>query len=216
MNSKNNRDLIITSFFCLLPILFALIFYSQLPSEMPSHWNFKGEVDGYMAKDLVVFGLPIILLIFNFIVHIAINNNPKEKAVPIVFIKLSKWIIPVLSIILSSLTILVALGYKLPITTIVLSIVGIMFIGIGKYLPKCKQNYVVGIKLPWTLNSEENWNRTHCLAGYLFIIVGVLMIITSLINLKSSNLSGIILIGLIIVVVIIPTIYSLILYKKGI
>ena len=54
---------------------------------------------------------------------------------------------------------------------------GLVFIIIGNYLPKCKQNYTVGIKLPWTLNSEENWNKTHRLAGYVFMLCGIMQIV---------------------------------------
>ena len=49
-------------------------------------------------------------------------------------------------------------------------LIGVMFVIMGNYMHKIKQNYSVGIKLPWTLNSEENWNRTHRLGSWLFVI----------------------------------------------
>ena len=87
--------------------------------------------------------------------------------------------------------------------------VGVLLIALGNYLPKCKQNYTVGIKLPWTLNSEENWNRTHHLSGYLFILAGIVMTITAFIP-KAAFLT----LPFILIAAIIPMIYSFVLLKK--
>ena len=57
-----------------------------------------------------------------------------------------------------------------------------MFIGLGNYMPKLKQNYTIGIKVPWTLNSEENWNMTHRMAGKVYVVAGVISIIIALLN----------------------------------
>ena len=57
--------------------------------------------------------------------------------------------------------------------------IGVLFMIIGNYLPKCKQNYTMGIKLPWTLDDEENWNRTHRFAGFLWVAGGVVIAINA-------------------------------------
>ena len=56
--------------------------------------------------------------------------------------------------------------------------VGLIFIVIGNYLPKCRHNYTVGIRLPWTLDDEDNWNHTHRFAGYVWIIAGVVTLLS--------------------------------------
>ncbi|MBI9095831.1 MAG: SdpI family protein [Sphaerochaeta sp.] len=56
----------------------------------------------------------------------------------------------------------------------------LLFLVIGNYLPKCKHNYTVGIKIPWTLASEENWNRTHRFAGWVWIIASILLLVSAL------------------------------------
>ena len=38
---------------------------------------------------------------------------------------------------------------------------GLMFMVIGNYLPKVKQNNTIGIRVIWTLQDEENWNAAH-------------------------------------------------------
>ena len=118
---------------------------------------------------------------------------------------------PVISLIVCTTTLVYALGYKISISRIVPALIGILFIILGNYLPKCKQNYTVGIKLPWTLNSEENWNRTHHLSGYLFILAGVIMLMTAFIPQAEF-----LMLVTIIIAVFVPMVYSFILYKKGI
>jgi len=90
-------------------------------------------------------------------------------------------------------------------------LMGLLFILIGNYLPKTKQSYTMGIKLPWTLASEENWNRTHRLAGFLWVLGGVYFIVMSFIG--WSLIAFLIPLA---VMVLIPAVYSYLLYRKGI
>ena len=79
---------------------------------------------------------------------------------------------------------------------------------IGNYLPKCKQNYTLGIKLPWTLDDEENWNRTHRFAGFLWVVGGVLIAINAFLEWEWLFLV------VVFAMVLIPAIYSYLYYKK--
>ncbi len=88
--------------------------------------------------------------------------------------------------------------------------VGIVFMILGNYMHKVKQNYTVGIKIPWTLDSEENWNRTHRLASWLWILSGVVFLINGILQL------GWLLVAILMVSVLVPIVYSFVLYKKGI
>ncbi|MDA6215520.1 SdpI family protein, partial [Escherichia coli] len=79
-------------------------------------------------------------------------------------------------------TYLIALGVDFSIEIFISALIGVFFIVLGNYMPKLQQNYTIGIKLPWTLNSEENWNRTHRLGGKLYIVMGIAMILMSFID----------------------------------
>ena len=70
------------------------------------------------------------------------------------------------------------LGYNLFINRVPELLVGILFIVIGNYLPQCKPNYFVGIKTPWTLSNEEVWRKTHRFSGKVFVILGIIMILS--------------------------------------
>ena len=102
-------------------------------------------------------------------------------------------------------------------TMAVFFIIGVMFIGLGYYMPKLKQNYTIGIKVPWTLNSEENWNMTHRMAGKLYVVAGVISIIIALLNNVLSDEVTIIIFMVVFLVTGIGSVaYSFWLYKvKG-
>ena len=89
---------------------------------------------------------------------------------------------------------------------------GVLFIILGNYLPKTKHSYSMGIKLPWTLNSEENWNRTHRLSGFLWVIGGALFLMLTFFGWWNLY----VLLGIILAMTLIPTVYSYLLYRKGI
>ncbi|MFQ9152253.1 MAG: SdpI family protein [Blautia sp.] len=120
------------------------------------------------------------------------------------------WLVPVVSVITCMSIYGLALGMDIDIGVIVNIMVGIMFIILGNYVHKVKQNYTVGMKLPWTLNSEENWNRTNRMTGWILILSGLLFLMNSLL-LKTEIVFAVILL-----VILVPMIYSFILYKKGI
>ena len=204
------KILIITSIVILLPIVAGVILWNQLPEEIPSHWNISGEIDGWSSKPFAVFGLPLILCVIHWICVLATASDPKsvnhqKKALTLVF-----WITPVLSVLLGAITYSTALGNAVKVEVIMTIFIGLLFTVIGNYLPKCKQNYTIGFKLPWTLNSEENWNRTHRLAGRISVICGVAITL-----LGFFGFTWIMFISFI-AITLIPTIYSYILFRKGI
>jgi len=96
----------------------------------------------------------------------------------------------------------------LNVPMIISMLVGIMFIIVGNYLPKCRQSYTMGIKLPWTLNDEGNWNATHRVGGWVWTFCGVAMLVTAFLGIFW------ILIGVMLIAVVVPTIYSYLYYRK--
>lgn len=161
--------------------LLTIVFYNKLPDLIPIHWNASGEIDGYGPKILGAFMAPVIMIFtwtgMKYLPKIDPRKNNYEK-----FEKSYSVIVSLLItffLILHVVTLLAAMGYKVSIDKIVPSIVGILFIVIGNYLPKSKSNYFYGIKTPWTLSSDVSWRKTHRLGGKLFIISGVVIILSS-------------------------------------
>ena len=208
---KNRKTMMIwTTALCLLPVVIGLMLWDRLPNQVPSHWNFAGEIDGYSSKAMAVFGLPLFMAAMNLFLHFMLDKDPKSANMSEVLKLISYLILPVLSVVLLSITYLVALGINVQVQMVIPVLIGVLFIAIGNYLPKCRQNYTMGIKTPWTLNSPENWARTHRLGGFCFTIGGILMLLCALPGLWWLMIPSIIICS------VVPMGYSYLLYRKGI
>lgn len=209
MIKKYKKTIIITSLLTLVPSVIGLLMWNQLPEQVPIHFNLQGEADNYSGKAFAVFGLPFMMLAFHLICCFASFIDPKGNNYNDKMMKLVFGICPALSILLCSSVYLIAMGKGVKIGFIISLFEGILFIIVGNYLPKCKQTYTMGIKLPWTLNDEENWNKTHRLAGKLWFIGGVIICATAVLS------NFFILMTVTLVMCIVPTVYSYTLYKKS-
>ena len=210
MIKRNLKVLIISSIVTLLPIAAGLILWNQLPEQMPTHWNAAGEIDGWSSKAFAVFGLPLIILAAQWLCVVSTSADPKKQNHSGKVLHLVFWIIPIISVVMGAVTYAAALGVGIRVEVVMPILVGLVLTIIGNYLPKCKQNYTVGIKIPWTLNSEENWNRTHRFAGWLWTFCGIAIILTGF-------LGGFwILMIIMLLMVFAPIFYSFLLYRKGI
>lgn len=210
MVKKNWKTLVITSVIILLPILAGLILWEQLPEQIPSHWNAAGEIDGWSSKSFAVFGMPLILLGIQWLCVLGTGADPKKHNHSEKILHLVLWIIPIINALLSALTYAVALGKEVRMEVAMPVFIGLVLAIVGNYLPKCKQSYTIGIKLPWTLSSEENWNRTHRFAGWLWMVCGLVMMLTGFFG------GFWIFFGIVLVMVLVPVIYSYSLHRKGI
>lgn len=203
--------LIIGSIIILLPIAAGLILWDKLPGTFVSHWNAQGEADGFAGKDMMIFGVPLIFLALQWLCVIATAADPKNKNQSPKAFNLVLWIMPVFSVIISAIMYSIALGAELNITVIVTALIGVMFIIIGNYLPKCRVNHTIGIKLPWTINDEEVWNRTHRFTSWFWVAGGVIMVISAFLITKWAI--GVMM-ALVLMLAIIPTVYSYVIFRK--
>ena len=135
-------------------------------------------------------------------------NDPKKKNIGKMMFTVVFWIIPIVSLFANGATLLYALGWKVDISLIISILIGFVFILLGNYLSKNRQNYTVGIKLPWTLSSEENWDKTHRMASKLWVVGGILIIANGFIR------NTILLLFVLIILIVVPTAYSFFLYRK--
>lgn len=211
------RTIIITSLITLAPIVLGLILWNKLPDTIATHWGVDGTANGWTSKTTAIIGLPIFLLITHLICVFATFNDPKKKNIhrkPLTFIL---WIVPLISVICNGATLMIAMGIDLSMDLIVSIVIGIMFIVLGNFMPKLQQNYTVGIKIPWTLNSVENWNRTHRFGGKVYIALGfAMMLMTLLDNLFGGTATVAIILIITIGGSMLPVAYSFYLYRKGI
>ena len=208
MIKKNLPKLIITSVITLIPVVIGLILWNKLPDQVPVHWDINGAVDGYATRTQAVFAMPFVLVAFHWICVLGTLLDPKKQNINDKMFTLVLWIIPVISLLCNSLVYATALGHRVSVEIIMPLFMGALFVIIGNYLPKCKQSYTMGIKLPWTLDDEENWNKTHRLAGFLWVVGGVVIM--------ASAITGVFWIFFVLLVpmVAVPVVYSYLLYRK--
>ena len=211
MNKKNLRSIILTSIITLLPIIAGLILWDKLPDRMPVHWGINGEPDGWASKGFAVFGLPLILMVIQIICSVieytVSRNTEQNKKV----LELVIWAVPVISIIANAYIYMNALGHKtFEIQRTIPLLLGFFFVILGNYLPKITQNRTLGIKIKWTLNSEENWTKTHRFASWIWVIGGLFILLAGFLGWFW------IILLVFFLMVLLPILYSYGLHRKGI
>lgn len=211
MLKKNKGRLLLSSVIILLPALFGVLFWNDLPQAMTTHWGPDGTADGWSGRPFAVFGLPLILLAshwlcLGFTSLDKKNRNQNHKAFGIIF-----WIIPITSIFTNGVMYMAAFGRTLQIGSFVFLLLGLMFIVIGNYMPKIRQNRTLGIKVKWTLENEENWNATHRVGGKLWFIGGLLFMCC--VFLPEQAIPWVLVIGIAFLVVL-PILYSYLYHRK--
>lgn len=154
-------------------------FYNNFPPTVPTHWNIAGEVDGWGSKFVAAFVIPLIILgMYLMFLFLPLLDPKKERYSQFAKVyHVFKTILVVFMAIIYFITSFSGLGYNIPVATIIPILVGLLFVIIGNYMSKLKMNWFVGIKTPWTLSSEEVWNKTHRVGGKIFIISGIIIAI---------------------------------------
>ena len=208
MLKKYIKTLILTSIVTLVPIIVGLILWDKLPDSIPIHWGINGEPDNWSGKGFAVFCIPAFMLALQWICFFVCTVDPKHKNYNPKMMKLVLWICPGIGLILSCMVYPAALGYSISGKIIAPLIVGALLIVMGNLLPKCRQTYTMGIKLPWTLASEANWNATHRFGGKVWVIGGVI----SMLSAFWGNFWFLIVI--LALMMILPTVYSYCYYRK--
>lgn len=208
MIKQNKLKLILTSIATLLPVAIGLLLWKDLPDMIATHWGLSGEPDKYSSKAFAVFVLPLLLLAIHWVCVFATKLDPKHKDINPKMFSVVLWICPAISIVMNTMVYFIALGKEIKFVFVVIAFMGLLLTVIGNYLPKCRQSYTMGIKLPWTLDNEENWNKTHRFAGALWVIGGIVLCATAIFE------SFIIFFSIMAVMVIAPTVYSYLHYKK--
>ena len=209
---EHKEKLILSSALVLLPLVAGLLLWNRLPAQLPMHWNAAGEIDGWGSRLMVVCAEPLFLLVIHWVCVGACFIDPKNKEQNRKALGLVLWICPAVSLLAGFMTLSAALGMGLQIGKLVLIFLGVLFIVIGNYLPKCKQNYTIGIRVMWALEDEENWTATHRFASRLWVGCGVASLLLAL--LPWATVSLWLSVGLILLASLASVLYSYIFYRK--
>lgn len=211
MMKQNKGKLLISSLVILLPAAIGLLLWDALPEQIAIHWGLQGTADSRTLRGLVVFAPPVILLVFHWICLLITaadprNRNQSPKALGMLF-----WIVPLLSLYTGGLIYGTAFGMPFHTGKPISLLIGFLFLLLGNYFPKCRQNSTLGIKIKWTLENEENWNQTHRFGGRVWVGGGLLLLLS--VFLPVSAFHAVFLL-ILLFIAFAPMIYSYLYHRK--
>jgi len=195
-----------------LAFMIGALLYPDLPEIMPTHWNAQGEVDAWSSKNFAIFFLPSLILAIYFLITFIplidpLRRNYPKFALPYFWFRT---VLVIFFVLVYFYALWAALGTKLNINFFIIPAFSVLFIVIGLFLPKVKKNYFVGIRTPWTIHSEEVWDKTHQFGGKFFIAGGII----ALVSLLFPKYYFPIFITAILLAAFIPVIYSYFAFRK--
>lgn len=154
-------------------------FYAKLPNLMATHWDLSNKVNGYTEKFWFLTMMPALMLGLLCLMLVLPRLDPKVKNIK-TFSTIYEGLVLLMMLFLSYMQILVILfnlGYAVNMTQLIAPGLSILFTYIGFVMKNAKQNWTVGIRTPWTLSSENVWNKTHIWAGKWLLICSPLLML---------------------------------------
>jgi uncharacterized membrane protein len=209
---STKTSIIISGILIAIALIAGLVLYNQLPDPMPSHWNAAGQVDDYMSKFWGIFLMPIITIALVGLFLVIPNIDPLKANIA-KFLGVFNWFIVIFVVYMLfvyALTLAAALGFQFNMTFWLLPVVGLLFIGAGYMMGQSKRNFFIGIRTPWTLSSETVWNETHKLGSKMFMLGGVVTIISAFLG---ENGIWLMLVAML-AAAFVPIVYSYILWRR--
>jgi len=197
----------------LAPFVYLAIIWNTLPEKVPTHWNYKGDVDKWGDKYSLIallFLLPVLTYVSMLVIP---KIDPKKKIEQMggKYYQL-KFILVLFMSTLVFIILQISVNQSTSSPNLIFIAVGALLIALGNYFTVIQPNYFIGIKTPWTLENKEVWKLTHILAGKLWIIGGLLIVLGSLTIDKSVFIY--LFIVTIAILTLVPVIYSYIKFKE--
>jgi len=200
-------------FFLIAPAILFAVYWSQLPEQVPAHWNIWGEVDSYQSKTSllsVLLGTSLFTYLILAIIP-AIDPKPNAERIrkPLRTVRIA--VMAFLAVVFGSI-ILNAANYPIDIILIVKVAIILLYLILGNIMSKFPPNYFAGIRTPWTLEYTEIWRRVHQFGSKLWV-AGSLVLLLFVFS-WDSFAYFMLFIAVTLILAIAPTFYSYLLYRK--
>lgn len=190
-----------------------IIVYPELPQQIVTNWGFNGNVDyGSKSTLWILWGMGALMMPLFFIIP---KIDPKGKSYDKIDSFYGTFRLVIVLFMTGMLEIVIFSAndpHRFNVSKIVLIAVSLLLIFIGNYMPKCKQNFTMGIKNMWTLSDERVWNETHRFGGIVFVVAGVVILISTLVF--AENVNFVITMVTVLGSVILTALYSYLSYKR--
>lgn len=197
----------------IVPFFVSAYFWDELPDEVPTHFNIRGEADDWGPKWMAAYLIPLIGVGTYLMILLLPAIDPKKKIEsaqkPVAAIRMftSVFMVGIYAFVMAA-----SLGTTINFSNYIIIGVGILILIVGNYMNSIKPNYFIGIRTPWTLENEEVWKRTHRLSSKIWIVGGLLLMLSPLVS-EMIRLDYLIYI-IVGILAGIPLVYSYVIYKK--
>jgi uncharacterized membrane protein len=193
----------------------AVWLYPSLPDQIPSHWNIEGKVDGYGGKwTLFMFPAIMVMMLVLFYFLPALSPKPFEvdtfRPTYLYIMDLVMGLFGYMQVVLLFVVHRAVAGGP-PIDLGRAFVAGsFLFFGLmGNVMGKVRKNFYIGVRVPWTLASDRVWNDTHRVAAWVFVAVGIVGFVWTVLGAPMiASILFLVAAGLI------PIIYSFLHYKS--
>lgn len=208
---KQTGTWIVSLIFVAMMLGVAVWIYPHLPAQTPVHWDVHDNVNGWMPRfwaaaiwPLVMVGMAVAYALLPVISPRRFEIKPFARAYGIIVLATLAFML-----VVGTVALLAGAGYHVSVDLVIPVAVGALLMVIGNFMGKFRKNFFIGIRTPWTLTSDVVWERTHRLAGWLFVLAGVVWVIGGLLNASPA-----VLVVAVLVAVLVPAIYSYVLYRR--
>ncbi|MFZ9388344.1 MAG: SdpI family protein [Chitinophagaceae bacterium] len=200
-----------------IPVFYLAWVWNKLPEKVVMHFDWSGNPDRYGSKKELLI-LCVVLTAFTPVLYFILTNiyriDPKRNAAENKnrLQSLAFGLVIFMSALLCMIIYHSSHGDIRFNTGIILAATGLLFAFIGNYMHNLKPNYFAGLRLPWALENEENWKRTHALAGKLWFGGGLLLAVICIF--LPAKAATVIFITVMIIITAIPIVFSYRFYRK--
>lgn len=207
-----SKSIAISLVLILLMVALSAYFYPQLPDEIATHWNAEGLADNYSSKAVGLSIIPLISLMMLGLFAAIPKIDPLASNIK-KFMKYYEIMVIGVVAFLAYIHILIIswnLGLKFEMSLTIMPATGFLLIYIGLIIKHAKRNWFIGIRTPWTLSNDDVWDETHKLGSKLFVVLGLVFILSPLLR---EYMLYLILISSFVVVSLL-VVYSYVLWRK--
>ena len=200
-----------------IPWIYLAVIWNELPATIPTHFGLSGQPDHYGPKSDIFTG-PAIISVMSILLYFLLMNiyrlDPKKySAATAAVLQKIAHIMPLFFSLLGLLVLYWTVKKKTDGMNLLMTAVGLLLAYVGNLMHSIKPNYFAGFRLPWTLENEENWRKTHQLASKIWFAGGIFLALISL--LLPILALMIVFFCCIFVMVLIPAVYSYRLYRDS-
>jgi uncharacterized membrane protein len=173
--------------------------WSALGETAPiaTHFDFAGQPNGFMPRDRALLFVPTVATVMALLFAVMPRlTSRKEGLAASSSGYVTGWVgTMMLLFVAHCAVVLKARGWQVDVPGSMSIAVALVLIAAGNVLGKTRPNAFVGVRTPWTRQSDYSWDKSNRAAGRMMVVTGLATLAT-LAAAGSSTASVVMLTGL--------------------